>query len=182
MRLFTGIDLSPAIVQKLEALIEELRPAADVKWSPAENLHITTKFIGAWPEERLGEIQRALESLPARAPLSIAVQKLGFFPNPHSPQVFWAGVSGGEELAGLARDTEDALTPLGIAREKRAFSAHLTLARISKTPVRQLLQAIAKLPATDFGRFVTDRFHLYESRPGSGGSVYTKLGEFPLSR
>lgn len=182
MRLFTGIDLSPAIVQKLEALIEELRPAADVKWSPPGNLHITTKFIGEWPEERLGELLRALEHVPARPPLSIAVQKLGFFPNPHAPQVFWAGVSGGEELAGLARDTENALGKLDIAKEKRPFSAHLTLARISKTPVRQLLQAIAKLPATDFGCFVTDRFYLYQSRPGPKGSVYSKLAEFPLSK
>jgi 2'-5' RNA ligase len=182
MRLFTGIDLPPEIVKKLEALIEELRPAAAVKWSPPGNLHITTKFVGEWPEERLGEIKRSLDSLPTRSPLNIAVQKLGFFPNPHAPQVFWAGVSGGDELAALAHDTENALATLGIVPEKRAFSAHLTLARISKTPVRQLLQAIAKLPVTDFGSFVADRFYLYQSRPGPTGSAYTRLAEFPLSK
>ena len=72
---------------------------------------------------------------------------------------------------------------LGIAKESRAFSPHLTLARI-KTPGRltRLLAAVAKLPSLDFGRFVADRFYLYHSRPGPAGSVYTKLAEFPLAK
>jgi 2'-5' RNA ligase len=181
MRLFTGIDLAPEVIAHLEDLLQRLKPAAQINWSPPANLHITTKFIGEWPEDRLPGLKAALGGLPGRSPINIAIEKLGFFPNPHSPRVFWAGVHAGEDLAQLARDTEDALAALGIAKEDRPYSPHLTLARI-KTPGRQsaLLQAVAKLPSLEFGGFIADRFNLYHSRNTPSGSVYTKLSEFPL--
>jgi 2'-5' RNA ligase len=183
MRLFAGIDLSPEVVGNLEDLLRRLQPAAQINWSPPANLHITTKFIGEWPEDRLPELTAALGTVPSRAAISIAVEKLGFFPNPHAPRVFWAGVHAGEALTQLAHDTETALVAPGIAKEERAFSPHLTLARI-KNPGKQpaLLQAVAKLPSLDFGNFVADRFYLYRSKTAPTGSVYTKLGEFPFSK
>jgi 2'-5' RNA ligase len=121
--------------------------------------------------------------LSARAPISVSIEKLGFFPNPHSPRVFWAGIHAGDSLASLARDTEAALIPLGVAKEERAYSPHLTLARI-KTSGKQpaLLQAVAKLPSLEFGSFVADWFFLYQSRTAPSGSVYTKLAEFPFAK
>lgn len=183
MRLFIGIDLPPDVIANLEDLLQRLKPAAQINWSPPRNLHITTKFIGEWPEERLAELKTALGTLPARQPIAIAIEKLGFFPNPHAPRVFWAGVHAGDDLAGLARDTEESLAPLGIAREERAYSPHLTLARI-KTPGKQpsLLQAVAKLPSLDFGSFVAEHCYLYQSRTAPTGSVYTKLAEFPFAK
>jgi len=53
MRLFTGLDLPADVVHNLEQLLQRLRPTARIHWSLAANLHITTKFIGEWPEERL---------------------------------------------------------------------------------------------------------------------------------
>jgi len=183
MRLFTGIDLSPEVIANLEDLLRRLKPSAQINWSPPGNLHVTTKFIGEWPEERLAELNAALAALPARPPIAMAVEKLGFFPNPHSPRVFWAGVKAGDGLAALARETENALAALGIQKEQRDYSPHLTLARI-KTPGRQpaLLQAVANLPSLEFGRFTADRFFLFRSRTAPSGSVYTKLSEFPLSK
>jgi 2'-5' RNA ligase len=183
MRLFTGIDLPAEVVTNLENLLVLLKPAASINWSPPENLHVTTKFIGEWPDDRLDELKTALHTLPARPAIPIAIGKLGFFPNPHLPRVFWAGIHAGEALAQLARETEDALAPLGIAREQRAFSPHLTLARI-KTPGKQpaLLQAVAQLPSLEFGAFTADRFFLYRSQTAPSGSVYTKLAEFPLAK
>ena len=183
MRLFTGIDLPPEVIFKLEDLLQRLKPTAQINWSPPRNLHVTTKFIGEWPEERLAELKSVLGALPERVPIAITIEKLGFFPNPHSPRVFWAGVHAGDDLTSLARDTEEALAPLGIAKEQRAYSPHLTLARI-KTPGKQpeLLQAVAKLPSLEFGSFVADRFYLYQSRLAPSGSVYTKLSEFPLAK
>ncbi len=183
MRLFIGIDLPPEVIANLEDLLQRLKPSAQINWSPPRNLHITTKFVGEWPEERLAELKSSLGGLPSRQPIAIAIQKLGFFPNPHSPRVFWAGVHAGDDLTALARDTEQALAPLGIAKEQRPYSPHLTLARI-KTPGKQpaLLQAVAKLPSLDFGSFIADRFYLYQSRTAPTGSVYTKLAEFPLAK
>jgi len=182
MRLFTAIDLPPDIIANLESLITRLKPSARINWSPIANLHITTKFIGEWSEERLNELTAALRALPARPAIPIAIEKLGFFPTPHAPRVFWAGVHGGDALAQLARETENALAALGIAKEQRPFSPHLTLAR-SKPPGKQpaLLQAVAKVPSLDFGRFTADRFFLYHSQLRPTGSVYTQLAQFPFA-
>ena len=183
MRLFTAIEIPAPIKDRLRAFVDRLRPAAKLSWSPVDNLHVTTKFIGEWPEDRLSELTAALQALPARPAISVAIEKLGFFPNPHSPRILWAGVHAGDPLTQLARETEDALATLGVEREQRPYSPHLTLARI-KTPGKQpaLLQAVAKLPSLDLGRFVADRFFLYRSKITPSGSVYTRLAEFPFAK
>jgi RNA 2',3'-cyclic 3'-phosphodiesterase len=181
MRLFTGLDLPSEIVRTLDALLDRLRPAARIKWSPPANLHITTRFIGAWPDERLPDLGTALRAIPSHPPIPIQIRKLGFFPNPHSPRVFWAGVEASPDLAALASETDCALETLGLQPEGRPYRPHLTLARIKEPmPLQALRETIAALPSLDFGGFLADRFFLYQSHPGPTGSVYTKLAEFPL--
>ena len=182
MRLFAGLDLPAEVVRNLERLLDELRPAAKIAWSPPANLHITTKFIGEWPENRLPELMTALESLPSRPAIAVAIRRLGFFPNPHSPRVFWCGVEA-PGLETLAVDTDRVASTLGIETEKRAFSPHLTLARIKEpVPFQPLREKIAALPSLDFGGFAVNSFFLYLSKLSPKGSVYTKLREFPLTK
>lgn len=182
MRLFTAIDLSPEVVRNLERLLDRLRPAARLHWSPPRNMHVTTKFIGDWPEERLEELKSTLDALPRPGAIDVAVRGLGWFPNARSPRVFWAGIEAGDGLYQLARDAERAMSRLGIAEEKRKYSPHLTLARIpDPAGLDALRAAIDALPSTDFGAFTADRHCLYHSALSPGGSKYMKLAEFPLS-
>src|SRR5687768_17456269 len=133
MRLFTGIGLPPEVVTNLEAAVAQLRPKADIRWSPPGNLHITIKFIGEWPVERLDELKAALQGLAGRhAAPELEIRGFGWFPNPHSPRVFWSGVHDNRRLKDLARDTDSALLPLGIGIEEKPYSPHLTLARIQQ--------------------------------------------------
>ena len=185
MRLFVGLDLPPAVVGNLERLIERLRRAATgsgrIQWSPPANLHVTTKFIGEWPEARLGELEAALAALPPGPPIPVSVGQLGFFPNPHSPRVFWCGIQA-PGLGELAAATDRATSGLGIASETRPYSAHLTLARIKdRINPQPLNAAIAALPSLDFGAFEARCFFLYRSQLHRTGSVYTKLSGFPLN-
>lgn len=182
MRLFTGFDLPAAVVREIERVQAVLRPKARINWSPPKNLHVTTKFIGEWPEERLGALREALAGIKPPSPMRIIIRGLGFFPNPRSPRVFWAGIEAGPELAELAGETDRALAKLGVPAETRPYSPHLTLARIKEpVPLEALRAAIAALPSTDFGEFTVDRFWLYHSRLSPAGSVYTKLSDFPLA-
>jgi RNA 2',3'-cyclic 3'-phosphodiesterase len=182
MRLFVGLDLPRDVVANLETLLDRLRPSARIQWSPPANLHVTTKFIGEWPEDRLDELKSALSGIPPRAPIAVAIRGLGFFPNARSPRVFWCGIEA-PGLAELAADTDRATASLGIPAEDRAFSPHLTLAHIKeRLDLEPLRQAISGLPATEFGAFETRAFFLYRSQLRPGGSVYTKLAEFPLAR
>ncbi|MBN8731532.1 MAG: RNA 2',3'-cyclic phosphodiesterase [Acidobacteria bacterium] len=176
MRLFTGIDLPAGIADQLTDLIARLKPHGHVRWSRVENLHITTKFIGEWPEERLPELKAALGAVTGGGVIPITLKGLGWFPNPHAPRIFWVAVEGGEALRGLAAATEAALEPLGIAREARRYTPHLTLARVEAgSELGPLRRAVAQLPLVEAGSFLGADFHLYESRQGAGGSIYTKL-------
>ena len=155
-------------------------PRASTGAHPA-NLHITTKFIGEWPEGRLGELKSALAAPGARPPIGVRIRNLGFFPNARAPRIFWCGIDA-PGLAGLAAATDGATAALGMARETRPFSPHLTLARIKdRANVEALLRAIAGLASTEFGGFEARSFFLYLSQLRPSGSVYTKLAEFPLS-
>jgi RNA 2',3'-cyclic 3'-phosphodiesterase len=182
MRLFVGLDLPAELVRNLEGLLDELRPTAPIHWSPPANLHITTKFIGEWPEERLPELTAALGAIPGRPPIPVQIRRVGFFPNAHAPRIFWCGIDA-PGLAELAADTDRATAALGIESEKRAFSPHLTLARIKQhVDLAPLQRKIAALPSLEFGAFDARSFFLYRSKPGPKGSVYTKLSEFPLAK
>src|SRR3569832_2084528 len=130
MRLFTGIAISPSIRGNLARVLKELRPLAPLNWSPVENLHITSKLIGDWPDEQLDQLEETLEHVTPPAPFTIQIARFGYFPNPHNPRAFFAGVHAGPELAQLAKQIDDALTPLGIEKEDLPYTPHLTLARI----------------------------------------------------
>jgi 2'-5' RNA ligase len=172
MRLFTGLDLPAHVAAAIGKLLETLRPMARLRWTPVENLHVTTKFIGEWPEARLDEMKRALSAVPGRVPIAVAIRGLEM-----KPRLFWANVHA-PALADLARGIDTVAANLGVAPEQRSFNPHLTLARINK-PVRL---DMAELASTDFGSFEADRFYLYLSKPGPGGSVYRKLAEFPFAK
>lgn len=181
MRLFVGIPIPRDSQQTLERLVSTLRPLAHLKWSPPYNLHITTKFIGEWPEQRLDELIRSLHAMPPQDVIPIEIRGLGWFPNPHRPRVFWAGIHGGSGLADLARHTDEATAALGVERETRPFSPHLTLARVREAvPLQNLQHAIAQLPTDQFGQFTANCFALYRSDPGPAGSIYTQLADIRL--
>ena len=182
MRLFTAIDLPEGILRNLEDLLNKLRPTARISWSPPANLHITTKFIGEWPETRLEELTTALAGLASGPAIAVEIRRVGFFPNPHSPRVFWCGIEA-PGLETLAADTDKATAALGIASEARAFSPHLTLARIKeRLELEPLRETVAALPSLDFGHFDARSFFLYQSKLRPTGSVYTKLREFPFAQ
>ncbi|HVP00205.1 MAG TPA: RNA 2',3'-cyclic phosphodiesterase [Bryobacteraceae bacterium] len=174
MRLFTAIDLPGEMREKLGEFLKRLRPLAKLRWSEVANLHITTKFIGEWPEARLEEMKKALSAVPRGGPIGISVRGVGFFPEAKRPRVFWAGAEAGEPLAELARATDQAVSKLGVPTEERVYSPHLTLARV-KDPVRMdpLIKAAGD---PDFGAFQASSFFLYLSR----GGKYSKLAEFSL--
>ncbi|HEX5432136.1 MAG TPA: RNA 2',3'-cyclic phosphodiesterase [Bryobacteraceae bacterium] len=177
MRLFTAIEIPEEVKARLRSFVDCLRPTAKLSWSPVENLHVTTKFIGEWPEPDLPQMKDTLAQVPRPGPVEIAVRGIGWFPNPKSPRVLWAGIESGEPLAALARDTEDLLAKIGARLETRDFHPHLTLARRrDPVPLHNLRQALAGIDSNDFGSFTAASFFLYLSASGR----YTKLQEFPL--
>src|SRR5208282_1234732 len=179
MRLFTAIDFPNDMLLRLDRLLTVLRPEALLKWSPLDNLHITTKFIGEWPEARLAELVKALKDLGARQPFQAELKHLSWLPNEKSPRALCLTVQSGEGLPRLARETEERLNQLGIRMEERAYRPHLTLARVKNpVPLRGLHEKIDELEPTSLGWFTVDGFSLYRSEPGTHSSIYRKLHSY----
>src|SRR5215468_9672246 len=132
MRLFVAVEISAEIRERITEFVDQIRPRlAPARWSHPEGLHITLKFLGNVADQRRAPIEDALARIKA-SPFHLSLRNIGVFPNPKSPRVLWVGIDSGPELPELAGRTDDALAPLGIEREKRAFTPHVTLARFKE--------------------------------------------------
>jgi len=192
MRIFVGIDLDSEIRTTLARFLDGVRGfAPDVRWVRPESLHVTLKFIGEQKPERVETIQERLSRVEGAA-VEIRFAGYGFFPTAKSPRVFWIGIQAGPELAKLAANIDATVAELGIPREDRPFSPHLTLARTGSGSPRWrkgdspsstfavLDKRLAAMSALDFGTMTAREFYLYQSQLSRGGSKYTKLQRFAL--
>jgi len=177
LRLFTAIDVPKDVKAALAALVDRLRPLAKLHWIPVEKLHVTTKFIGEWPEDRLEELKRALRTVTAPTPVDVSIRRIGWLPNPRSARVLYTNIKASETLTALAAVTESIVVAAGVAAEPRIYRPHVTLARTRKTvPLDALKRALAEIEPADIGHYTTSSFSLYLSASGT----YTKLEEFSL--
>jgi 2'-5' RNA ligase len=194
MRIFIGIDLDPEVRARIERFLEGVEGfAPEARWVRPESLHITLKFIGEQPTERVEGITERLRRVESSA-FEIRVRGYGFFPTAKAPRVFWIGIDAGPQLAELAESIDIATAELGIPREDRPFSPHLTLARgrgKSGSPKWRkgdspnatfavLAKRLAAMGELDFGTMTANEFILYQSQLSPIGSKYTKLQRFPM--
>ncbi len=184
MRLFVALDIPEDVHTATKSPIGELKPLDDSwKWVRAANLHVTLKFLGEVAPDKLAKIVEALRTAATHGPVALKFHGLGFFPNERRPRVLWVGMDAPQSLIGLVAAVEAVLAGAGFARGEREFRPHLTLARsTSATASPQLREAIATLPARQFGMMDASTFHLVESRIKSAGPEYTTLESFPLAR
>ncbi|HUK48589.1 MAG TPA: RNA 2',3'-cyclic phosphodiesterase [Terriglobales bacterium] len=195
MRTFVALDLGPEIREQIQEFAEKVRPLAPAaRWVSAESLHVTLKFIGEKPDAMVKKIETALASIHCEV-FQIRFSGAGFFPTPRAARVFWVGIEADENLSRLAKVVDDSLSELGIEKEVRAFSPHLTLARASggsgapgwrkgdnsNRQFAKLQDFLGKIPAPDFGTMTAREFFLYRSQLSSKGSQYTKIARFELN-
>ena len=191
MRLFVALDIESTIRQRLSDYMAGLKKLVpNVKWVAPESLHVTLKFIGEFPETRLDELKRALTTVGGH-PFDLTFRNAGFF-TPRSPRVFWIGIEAGYQLKALAAAVDAAAASLGIRKEARDFTPHLTLARTgsgrpqgaasdrNKPVMYELKARVEAVPPPDFGTMTAQEFFLYQSKTSPQGAVYTKLERFLL--
>lgn len=195
MRLFVALDIDAAIRDRIATFMDGVRNfAPDARFIQPTSLHVTLKFIGEQPEASVDNIKRSLAAISVPT-TEILFRGYGFFPTPKSARVFWVGMECGPEMGALASAIDDTMSALGIPKETRAFSPHLTLARAggrSGSPRRskddhpnrvfKLVQdRLAALPTPEFGTMTPREFFLYQSQLSPKGSKYTKLARFALA-
>jgi RNA 2',3'-cyclic 3'-phosphodiesterase len=180
VRLFVALEIPAAVRDNLATLIEELRNAEPrVRWVRAENLHVTLKFLGETPSEKLGAIRDALSAVRSERPVELDFRGLGFFPSERHPRVLWASMDASPNVKSLAASIDQTVEKLGFPREDREFTPHLTIARFSPSRLPEKLHAAIQQNRTrESGRVRVDEFHLIESKLKPSGAEYARLASF----
>jgi 2'-5' RNA ligase len=150
-----------------------------------ENIHLTIKFLGDVSVSNLELLKKILDSEVSRhAPFDFTVGDMGAFPSMSRPRVIWTGVEAPPELYALQRGVELEVSRLGYARDKRKFSPHLTLGRVSRNAstedLRQIRDVLGNCKIGYLGAARVRDVHLFQSELRPGGAVYTKLFSAPL--
>jgi RNA 2',3'-cyclic 3'-phosphodiesterase len=190
VRTFVGIHLSEALRGRIEALTDALRrqPGGQaVRWTPKGNIHLTLRFLGDVESDALPALYAAVgRAVAPFAPFGVEVADLGCFPNTRRPNIVWAGLRGDlATLGALQGAIEDALHALGYARERRAFSPHLTIGRVNRRASRSEAAALGQTIATHgpvtLGQIAVASVSVIKSDLRPMGPIYTDLSTAPLA-
>jgi 2'-5' RNA ligase len=179
IRAFIAIELPPAVKDALGGvarMLGEGLPRGAVRWTRPEQTHLTLRFLGDTPLDRLTAVRQAMDAAAAQnRPFELRLGGVGCFPNRSRPRVIWVGLAaagGGDSAPLLALKTalDEALAPLGWPPEDKPFRAHLTLGRVKdERGVRGVAWA-ADAPALSLP---VTAIHLIESQLRPEGPVYT---------
>lgn len=188
IRAFIGIDLSPEIQKCLEQVTTQLKErlaGIPVRWVPAENIHLTLKFLGDVSLVNIEMLKKLLKAVvPPHPSFEISVGGLGAFPKIHNPRVIWIGLEVPPDLIVLQHSIEVETARLGYAQEERPFSPHLTLGRVSRNAspaeIHKLGEALDAFKVGFLGAARVGEIHLYRSDLKPGGAIYTRLFSVPL--
>jgi 2'-5' RNA ligase len=186
-RLFVAVELPANVLESLNRLQHELQRhvPAGLRWVRPEGIHLTLKFLGETPRERLAAIESALAQSILGVPAhEVSLGGAGTFGSKAGPRVLWVDLAGDvETLLRLQRQVDRALDAIGYLSEKRPFSPHLTLARVQPEsardvagPLAQAVRSVNVPSATIQVREVS----LMLSKLGPGGAVYRQLRAWPL--
>lgn len=188
IRAFIAIELPAELKLELDRLQAQLKSgvALPVKWVEPGNIHLTLKFLGNINANKVGEITSAMEEAARTvSPFHIEVKGLGVFPNLNRVQVVWAGLKGDiDKLTRLQRNIESNLAESGFTPEKRAFSSHLTLARVRNHACLDERQSLGRLiTSTGFEAvhaIEVIAVSLMKSQLTRDGAIYSRLNQVKL--
>lgn len=186
-RTFVAVPLADEIRGRLVALRREVsRSLSDMKWTEAENLHVTMVFLGEVDDREIPQVCRLTQAAVDTAGLTafpLCIGGLGCFPHSRRPRVLWAGVAEGrDQLMRLHTGLEEQLAEMGYRQENRPFAPHVTLGRTrSDGPVRELAALLIAKSDWQAGRQIADEIHVMGSVLRSQGPCYTLVGRIKLN-
>jgi len=167
---FFALVPPPELAQSLGTLARDVARRAHGRPVPAENVHLTLAFVGAWRHAHLPELLDAGEQLRG-APIELRLDTLGGF---RRAGVAWIGAATTSPLGALVASLAAALASAGVALEDRLLAPHVTLARKCRGPYPD--ERVAPFAWT------ADAVTLLESQTGAEGARYRAIARWPLAR
>lgn len=182
MRAFIAIELPGEVKDLLARLQDQLKASgADVKWVSPLNIHLTLKFLGEINDKELDKISQILEeTAKEKHPFYIRLSSVGAFPRIDFPRVIWVGIDKGDtEAKDITKILEQKLAKIGIPKETRPFSSHITIGRLRSSLNREKLAKNLNILADNFGKqnveFLVNKITLFKSTLTPKGPIYEVL-------
>jgi len=167
--------------EELERRATAAARGAKVTWIPADRMHLTIRFIGEVDDRKASMVRQALEEPLPVEPFRLALCGAGTFPKSGAPRVVWLGITEGrEQLLLVERAITARLTPLGIPEEERAYSPHLTLARVRDPAGLKSTRLLDGLTERRIGTTQIDAITLFHSKLSPKGPAYVAVQTTPL--
>jgi len=131
VRCFVALDLPAPVRNHIGKLMAPLRERFDLKWVPRDQMHLTLAFGGDLDARDVDAFADVVEALDV-PPLALSLTEFGRFPEHGPPRVAWVGIGADDldALRGLHDELVDRGEPLGVPREKRGFTPHVTIGRV----------------------------------------------------
>ena len=180
MRTFIAIH-APAS-GPLERVLGLMSGWRGLKVVSSQQLHLTLKFLGETDRsalERLSDLVREGAARVVRQ--EVTYRGLGAFPREDRPSVVWVGLGDPLPWASLAEWLDERCGALGFSREARAWTPHVTLARVKSRPADELFELIHDQRSAELGSAPFTALTLYHSELLPGGPVYTPVCSAPLA-
>ena len=166
-RLFTGIEIPDDVVWHLSMLRGGLQGA---QWITPENYHLTLRFLGDVCERQAAQFADALTTLHFES-FDLELSGVGSFGG-NKPRAIWAALKPCSALDLLQKVHERIARAIGAEPETRAFTPHITLARLRSTSTIDVADYLARHGAFFCQPFKVKRFVLFSARPHYGGGPY----------
>ena len=176
IRLFVALPLPEVAQASLAGLGAGIKGA---RWNPAENLHLTLRFIGDVEEPQCDDIAELLPLIEG-ARFILRIRGLGHFGDRRRARVLWAGTEANQAMNHLQARIEGLLCRAGVAPEGRKFSPHITLARLKGVSPSELAPYLHAHEGFWLPDVEIDRFNLYSSHLGHAGAIHRVEAEYPL--
>lgn len=186
-RIFIAIELPASTRKRLKEHIDRLResvPDAAASWSREENLHLTLKFLGETPIEKVEGLSQATKRVASAVhSFELVVAGCGAFPPRGQPRVLWIGIEDPSgQLGKLQQALEQECAQAGFPREQRAFHPHLTLARLRKPHGSRQLAKLQKEMGFEAETVSVSALSVVRSELRSEGSRHTVISRHEVSQ
>ena len=176
-RLFTGIEIPAEIAEVLSAHRGGLSGA---RWIEPADYHVTLRFIGDVDDATARDITLGLAETRPRPAIPVTLTGLDSFGGPR-PRAVFARVERSAELLHVQAEQEATMRRVGLAPEARAFTPHVTLARLRQSSAIDVADYLAMRGLFRSLTFTAGRFALFSARDSVGGGPYVVEAAYPFA-
>ena len=184
IRSFIAIDLDETLKQLLKEFQVVLKKdGADCRWINPDGIHITLKFLGNVEQEKIKSIEAGIEkACRGSSSFKLSLKGLEAFYRRDRSGVIWINAEKKPALISLYEAIEEEMAGFRFKKEKRPFTPHVTLGRVSSISNRyQLEKLMEQYKDKDFGSFMVKEVVLMKSDLRPEGARYSRLAEIHLA-